>query len=112
MPPQGESTGLALEDAVIFARLLGLHLGQSSKSSNQDEEATDFKRVFSSYLSHRFARIDEAYNEANMRWEQVKDSGWLVQKVKEWLTWVFMWWMSRTKAKYFEEDWGSVELTL
>jgi len=88
-----------------------LHLEQSSNSSSLGE-ATDFKRVFSSYLSRRFAPINEAYNEANMRWEQVKDSGWLVQKVKEWLTWVFLWWSSGKRARYFEEDWGSVELTL
>jgi salicylate hydroxylase len=79
MPPQGESTGLAIEDGVLMARIFSL----SSERSIQE--------VFGVYEKTRRRRIDTAYKEAVMRWENVKDRSWLFQKVIEWLTWVFLW---------------------
>jgi 2-polyprenyl-6-methoxyphenol hydroxylase-like FAD-dependent oxidoreductase len=79
MPPQGESTGLAIEDGVLLARVL-------SSSSEMP-----IQRVFQVYEKTRRPRIDTAYKEAVSRWENVKDRSWLMQKVVEWLTWVFLW---------------------
>lgn len=79
MPPQGESTGLAIEDGVLLARVLSL---SSEKSIHEG---------FRLYEKTRRQRIDTAYKEAVSRWEIVKDKSWLMQKIIEWLTWMFLW---------------------
>lgn len=79
MPPQGESTGLAIEDGVLIARVLSLFSGRP------------IQEAFGSYEKTRRPRIDKAYQDAVFRWENVKDKSWLVQKIIETLTWVFLW---------------------
>ena len=79
MPPQGESTGLAIEDAVLFARVLEC-TPQTSVEAN-----------FQLYEKTRRPRIDTAYKEAVARWENVKDRSWFLQKVIEWMMWVYLW---------------------
>lgn len=79
MPPQGESTGLAIEDAVLLARVL------SSRSELSVQEA------FQTYEKTRRPRIDIAYKEAVSRWERVKDRSWLMQKLIEWLILIIVW---------------------
>ncbi|KAF4637640.1 hypothetical protein G7Y89_g449 [Cudoniella acicularis] len=83
MPPQGESTGLAIEDGVLLARILSSHSGS---------EEVDIERAFRMYEKTRRPRIDRSYKEAVMRWESVKDKGWFLQKLIEWLMWVILWW--------------------
>ena len=70
MPPQGESTGICIEDAIIFSRALMHH------------NERDLASIFASYEKVRRKTIDEAYDQAVARWEVVKDSGWLVYKIK------------------------------
>lgn len=36
--------------------------------------------------------IDAAYDEASFLWETIKDSGYLGQLGKQWLTRIFLWW--------------------
>jgi salicylate hydroxylase len=79
MPPQGESTGLAIEDSVLFARVLESALQASTEATFQLYEKT------------RRPRIDIAYKDAVTRWENVKDRSWFFQKVIEWMMWVFLW---------------------
>jgi 2-polyprenyl-6-methoxyphenol hydroxylase-like FAD-dependent oxidoreductase len=79
MPPQGESTGLAIEDGVLIARVLSLFPDRP------------VQEAFRSYEMTRRPRIDKAYNDAVFRWENVKDKSWLVQKIIEALTWLFLW---------------------
>ncbi len=79
MPPQGESTGLAIEDSVLFARVVETFLD------------TPIQKAFQVYEKTRRPRIDTAYKEAVMRWENVKDRSWFFQKVIEWMMWVFLW---------------------
>ena len=79
MPPQGEAVGLALEDAVLLARVFQKF---SSKTTSE---------VFQIYETTRRPRINAAYKTANMRWENVKDKGWLRQKVFELIFWAFLW---------------------
>ncbi|KAH8651648.1 hypothetical protein BGZ60DRAFT_520214 [Tricladium varicosporioides] len=85
MPPQGESTGLAIEDGVLFARIL------DSFPNMPIPEA------FQTYKKTRQPRIDAAYKEAVSRWEHVKDRSWLMQKIIEWLMWVILWY----KVEFF-----------
>jgi salicylate hydroxylase len=87
MPPQGESTGLAIEDGVLLARVL------SSEKAIQG--------AFRVYEKTRRPRIDTAYKEAVSRWENVKDRGWFMQKVMEWLMWAVLWY-----------KWGAFESSL
>lgn len=79
MPPQGESTGLAIEDGVLFARVLSASL------------QTPIQERFRVYDKTRRPRIDRAYKEAVMKWNGYKDRNWLVQKLIEWLMWVILW---------------------
>lgn len=79
MPPQGESTGLAVEDGVLFARVL---------TSTPD---LSIREAFGTYERTRRPRIDKAYREAVLRWEHVKDRSWLEQKLLEWLMWIILW---------------------
>ena len=59
---------------------------------------------FTTYEDFRRKRIDAAYDEANFRWENSKDNGWLVQSRKDWSTPVFLWWSAKARRAAFEED--------
>lgn len=80
MPPQGESTGLAIEDAVLLARVFA------------SRAEISFQEAFQTYEKTRRPRIDVAYKEAVMRWERVKDRSWLMQKLIEHLILTIVWW--------------------
>lgn len=92
MPPQGESTGLAIEDGVLLARILA--------SSNE----RSIEMTFQVYERTRRPRIDSAYKEAVSRWESVKNRSWLMQKVIEWLTWAFLWYKTNNFEKSISYD--------
>jgi len=98
MPPQGESVGLALEDVVLFSRVMGLH---ETKATSQ---------ILSDYENLRKPRIDAAFKEANLRWETAKDRGWLMTVLLEWMTWMFLKWMSISKEKEFTFDVRDIKL--
>lgn len=89
MPPQGESTGIAIEDAVLLSHLL-------ARNTVAD--------TFNKYESLRKPSIDAAYVEANRRWGVVKDVGWLQCKIREWITPWYLWWTQGKREKAFAED--------
>jgi salicylate hydroxylase len=92
MPPQGESTGLAIEDGVLLARVV------SSCSGKPIQEA------FQLYEKTRRPRIDVAYKEAVSRWENVKDRSWFFQKVIELMMWAFLWYKMADYESSFSYD--------
>ncbi|WEW57607.1 hypothetical protein PRK78_003074 [Emydomyces testavorans] len=98
MPPQGESIGYALEDALLFARALAKHQEQSLDGA------------FQAYETLRRKRIEDAHREASMRWETVRDSGYIVTKLKEWIVPVWLWWMRSAQIKAFLFDCEKVEI--
>ena len=98
MPPQGESVGLALEDVVLFTRILSYH---GTKTLEQ---------IFEKYEEVRRKRIDEAYDEATFRWETVKDKGWFGIRMVEILTPWFLWWTKSRRDASFATDMATVEL--
>lgn len=100
MPPQGESTGIALEDTVMFARLMGLYPKYT------------LPELFTRYEELRRSDIDAAYKEANFRWETVKDSGWLAHKVKSMMVPWFLWFTETKRARAFELDCYDIDLGL
>ena len=79
MPPQGEAAGLALEDAVLLARVFKEFPNKSTPEA------------FAIYERTRRPRVNAAYKSANMRWENVKDKGLVKQTLFEWMFWVFLW---------------------
>ena len=92
MPPQGESTGLAIEDPVLLARVFQKFPGKPIRD------------IFEAYEKTRRPRIDAAYIEAVARWERVHDKSWFVQKIEEWFTWAYMWYKADTFEKSFSYD--------
>ena len=100
MPPQGESAGMALEDVVVFARLLAQH----SKHS--------IGNIFAAYERARRQRIDTAYDDASYRWESVKHTGWFAQWMKEGLISWWIWWTAKSRNQSFQEDFTTVYLTV
>ena len=104
MPPQGESTGLCIEDSIVFARCLLHHYHQHSSA----RDSQSLHPVFDNYQSLRRARIDASYAEAKWRWETVKDSGWLAHKVKMWVMPWFIWFGEGKRARGFGEDFWEI----
>jgi salicylate hydroxylase len=101
MPPQGDSTGLAFEDGALLAKVFSLH---GNTRSVED--------IFAIFTRTRQPRIDAAYRTAEMRWEKVKDSYCLTSKLKEFLTWAFLWWKRGQYEKEFRYDVREEELVL
>jgi hypothetical protein len=81
MPPQGESIGMALEDVVVFSRVL--------ERQNATREAA---HMFETYDGLRRDRIEAAWQEANFRFETIKDKGWLAGVMMDYLTTLILWW--------------------
>ena len=106
MPPQGESIGLALEDAVLFSRVLKHRTIKFTKES----EPETLREAFKSYEDLRRSRIDEAYREANKRWESAKDTGFIVMKIKELIFPWILWWTAGAREKAYMYDERDVEI--
>src|ERR1700712_241696 len=98
MPPQGESIGLALEDAMLFSTILAKHQSHTNTE------------LFETYESFRRDRIEAAFDEANFGWETVKDKGWLGGLMMEYLTVAFLWWKKKEKAKNLAFDVRDLEI--
>jgi 2-polyprenyl-6-methoxyphenol hydroxylase-like FAD-dependent oxidoreductase len=98
MPPQGESTGYAFEDAIIFARVMAAKL---------DSGLAD---VFVTYQKVRRGHIDRAYDEAAFGWETQKDCGWFTFVLRSWLTTAFLWWTAAARQKRYSEDVATMNL--
>lgn len=92
MPPTGESIGLALEDATLFARIFERH---------SDKSVSD---LFFMYDDLRRNTIESTVREAEMRWDGLKDKGWFARKVIEWLTPWFLWWTQESREKAWASD--------
>lgn len=98
MPPQGESLGLALEDAVLFSRILDAY---------HDKPTAE---IFKRYETIRKPRMDAAFDEANWRWESVKDVGWLANYMREWFTWLYLLFVAPHKDADFKYDVRKIDL--
>jgi 2-polyprenyl-6-methoxyphenol hydroxylase-like FAD-dependent oxidoreductase len=99
MPPQGESVGFAIEDAILLARIL-----------SEQPTSANIEDTFARYVRNRKKRIDDAFDEASWRWETVKDAGYFQTVAKEWLTSVFLWWTKTSRDENFAFDVRTVSL--
>jgi hypothetical protein len=68
MPPSGESVGFALEDVTLF------HSYPRSACRRADLKI---------YEDLRRNTIDDAYQEAEYRWDGIRDKGWFALKSRE-----------------------------
>ncbi len=114
MPPQGESTGFAIEDAMLFAHILSKACGKTMRpdkdqSSRQENEITGpigntpttIPNLFTLYTRLRQPTMSQAFKQAEWRWETGKDSGWLAFRLKLWITPWWLWWTQKKR----EEEW-------
>jgi 2-polyprenyl-6-methoxyphenol hydroxylase-like FAD-dependent oxidoreductase len=95
MPPQGESSGYCIEDAVLLAHVF----------SRRD--CRDVETLFSDYESLRRAAIDRYYKEAAFRWGSGnQDSSLAFSILIEWLTIMYIMFMNwRATDQYGNEVW-------
>ena len=100
MPPQGESAGIALEDAIILGRALSV----------SDEKGIPSR--LAAYERLRRPRADEAYKQATFGWETQKDSGWLAFQLRSWITSAFLWWTQNARDLRYSEDLATKDLNL
>ena len=98
MPPQGESVGLALEDVVLFSRILNQRKDVSIEESMQK------------YVDLRRDRINAAVKSANFGFETIKDHGWLMTILVEWMTWIYLLMRAGKKEEEYAFDVRNIDL--
>jgi len=98
MPPQGESTGVAIEDGVLLARVF----------SRRDTRS--ISQLFSDYEVLRRPVIEKTYDETMFRWNRVSNRGWFMAYLMEWLTLVYVWFMNNWSKDNFDRDVRELEL--
>lgn len=73
MPPRDESAAYALDDAILFARILARY---------RQEPLTE---VFDAYERLRRETINRAFKESRRMWDRNRDMGFLEGRIKEWM---------------------------
>ncbi|CAG8300531.1 unnamed protein product [Penicillium salamii] len=73
MPPRDESAAYALDDAILFSRILARY---------RSEPLTE---VFGAYESLRRDTINRAFKESRRMWERNRDMGLFEGRLKEWM---------------------------
>jgi 2-polyprenyl-6-methoxyphenol hydroxylase-like FAD-dependent oxidoreductase len=82
MPPRDESAAYALDDSIMFSRILAHH---------RDEPLCE---VFARYEAVRRAAVEEAFSEAGRMWDTHRDMSFIEGRWKEWtMPWVL--WKNR-----------------
>ncbi len=100
MPPQGESTGVAIDDGVLLAHVFHRHATRT------------VAQLFADYEQLRRKTIDKLYKETNWRWQNaaVHDSGWIWSVLIDWMTVAFLWFMNSKGEDYFAGDVSKLKL--
>ncbi|PWI70637.1 salicylate hydroxylase [Purpureocillium lilacinum] len=91
MPPQGEGTGVAIEDGVLLAHALTRRATRT------------VPQLFADYEALRRADIEQTYRDTMARWNAPVPSGWMSGFVMEWITWGFIKFMNY-RHDYFGRD--------
>jgi salicylate hydroxylase len=94
MPPQGESTGIVLEDGILLARCL------LRKQAMQGS----IKEAFDAYEKLRRARINSAYRESQEVVNSVKDTGAFGHALKTFIIPIYLRYSRAEREKHFTED--------
>lgn len=72
MPPRDESAAFALDDAILFARLLARYRSEP------------LIEVFHAYQEVRRETVNAAFKVSRRMWEKNRDMGMLEGRLKEW----------------------------
>ena len=73
MPPRDESAAYALDDAILFARILARY------------RLEPLPEVFDAYERLRRATVNHAFKESHRMWTRNRDMGMLKSRLKEWI---------------------------
>lgn len=92
MPPMGESTGVAIEDGVLLARVFSRRDSRSVKKMLEDYEAL------------RRGVIDKTYAETLARWGDANEWSWVKSFMIDWLMWIILVLMNRGSRRQFSRD--------
>ncbi|KAI4213493.1 MAG: hypothetical protein LQ351_003994 [Letrouitia transgressa] len=121
MPPQGESTGFCIEDAILFARVLERR-GQGGKRDGSEDEVKACARSEDSkedagrkenmtvpelckhFETLRKPRMEEAVKESHYRWKGAHAGSWLAFKIQEYLTPWFLYFTEGKRDREFCSD--------
>ncbi|EXL91309.1 hypothetical protein NOF04DRAFT_18083 [Fusarium oxysporum II5] len=98
MPPQGESTGIAIEDGVLFGHVLSEGI------------STGVPYVMEAYEALRRHGIKKLHAETMFRWNAGSSSSWLWSIVMEFATWAYLLLSNYRQKDYFERDVRSFKL--
>ncbi|KAF2262550.1 FAD/NAD(P)-binding domain-containing protein [Lojkania enalia] len=96
MPPQGESTGMVFEDAVLFSRCLARWLEKGN--------GTPVREAFNAYENLRRERIETAWDESQSVVKTVQETGWFGHKIKMNIIPWYLWWTRAYREKHFIDD--------
>lgn len=100
MPPQGESTGICIEDAIVLSRAM-VHWREH-----------DIAAILTTYERVRQPKVDKAHAEAVQRWDNVKDKGWLKHQLMLWATPWFLWFTQSTREADLAEDLTTLDVQI
>ncbi|KAH7014617.1 uncharacterized protein B0I36DRAFT_278542 [Microdochium trichocladiopsis] len=99
MPPQGESTGIAIEDGVLFAHVFSRCATRS------------VRRLMSDYEALRREQVEKVYSQTVWSWKQGgTTASWLGNVVMEWLTTAVVYVMNWRQGDHFARDVTKMEL--
>jgi 2-polyprenyl-6-methoxyphenol hydroxylase-like FAD-dependent oxidoreductase len=101
MPPQGESTGIAIEDGVLFAHVL----------SRRDSRTVS--ELLRDYETLRRPDINKSYQETLTRWTTMPSAAtptWYKALLFDWITWVYVMVMNWQTTDHFARDVRKVAL--
>ncbi len=94
MPPQGESTGIAIEDGVLVAHVFQRHCSRT------------VTQLFADYEKLRRQTIEKLYKASTWRWQNAAtpDAGLVWSIITDWMTSGFIRFMKLRQEDYFASD--------
>ncbi|KAH8589400.1 hypothetical protein B0O99DRAFT_745988 [Bisporella sp. PMI_857] len=99
MPPQGESTGIAIEDGILIARIF------------QRRDARSIQQLFSDYEATRRDIIHTHYKSADWRWKKATSGTTPMWNILlEWFTIIFLAFAKWKGFDAFKEDVSALKL--
>ena len=104
MPPQGEATGIVLEDTVLFARCLFEYPNPPTGVDESKNTEAMLASAFARYEALRRPRIEAAFKESAAVVKTVQDAGAVGHRIKCVVVPWFLWFTRAKREKHFIED--------
>ncbi|KAK2734307.1 hypothetical protein FQN57_001712 [Myotisia sp. PD_48] len=100
MPPRDESAAFALDDAILFSRILSIYVFHP------------LVEAFETYEALRRKPVTEAYDASCATWKQNKDKGRWANRLEEWLTPWNMYRRRKARSGAWEFDASGISIPL